>query len=468
MPGLSRVRTWLPLVVVLAGCATVDLKEYEIVPNQATKLAIEPCQNSPERSDFETQKVAFIHKMQLLTATQGKVPLPLQQNAVVEDVFRSAKLTIARSMIQEQSVPDLGRSSINRAVLKYETDYVKSTPLREPETLNDSDFREFVDEFSEQILRHTHGSSQGSDDDFWQRLENYYAAYAAGNFVDYFGNTYEKPTLSLSVTDQELANVVGVFVEMLFDAAAGTPIWVPMDSDSKHSGSTTAGSDIITVPESVIAAGWKAGMNIDDTVDDPSKKIIPVGSTIKLMPDHGVGGTVKVTLNNKAVSTSSNTQFIVYSKLFYPGASKNEPTSLLFDYPDQEKDKQPFRLRYPNQISLLENSLACGMTIEKAKVVNTLASTFASAGSNVAGTAFGTAGGGGASLVLFAKISIGDNKALAAVVRAAVSQLVKRLTVEATYPILESHNFGDSTSYQLTDMFLSPNSAPPTHYSWVP
>ena len=110
------------------------------------------------------------------------------------------------------------------------------------------------------------------------------------------------------------------------------------------------------------------------------------------------------------------------------------------------------------------------MTQKKAETIMFLSQAFSSAASNVVGGAVGTIGGFGWSLGVFGKISIGDNKAITALVQTLAAELVKRLTVEATYPILDSVSATSTTTkYQMTQLFISPNyGVTPTHNSLLP
>lgn len=387
---------------------------------------------------------------------QLNIPESLRETVVVQTVIRSAKLKTAEAIgeaFEVQNFSRLGEKEV-QAINGANATFIK-TNLEQPASLRTRDFRYFVDEFSEQLQRHT--KKKGSDDSFWELVEKYYSAYAGGSFVDYFGVKYDKPSLSLTVTDAELANSAGVFLELLFDAAAGTPVWIP--EDIKHTGDLTAGSKQLSnikgingANEDVTTLGWKAGMSISD-----KNNAIPNGTTIAVIAPQGLS----LTLSNAATQPVTAAQLTVTesSKTYYPGASTSEPSVLTISGRD------------PEPISLNEHDFGCGMTIPKAKAVNAMAQGFGSAASNASGAAVGTIGGVGFSLFIFGKVSIGDNKAVTSLLEALVSELVKRLTVEATYPVLKDivfHDPGDHSEYHLTSPFESPNAKTVHHNAWLP
>jgi hypothetical protein len=302
-----------------------------------------------------------------------------------------------------------------------------------------------------------------NDDAFWQHLKTYYSAYAAGNFVDYFGAKYAKPDISTTVSDADLAYAVGVFFELVFDEAFRTPIWLAIDNT--HPGIISTDKSSVTLSDDMTKFGWKKGMSITDNLPSDSNEPGAFGNntTIKGIkwtpsPTASGSGTTLVTLSTAArVSGPVNLSVADSSKTYYPGGSSNAPTSTTV-----------FTQRPPRAISLIENAPGCGMNIRKAQVVNMLSQSFSSGASNAAGTIVGTFGGLGISFGAFGKVSIGDNKAVTSVVQSVIGQIVKRLTVEGTYRVLTEVPVSTSASqYELTGYFMSPNQQTPQHYTWV-
>jgi hypothetical protein len=235
-------------------------------------------------------------------------------------------------------------------------------------------------------------------------------------------------------------------------------------TDAQHTGNTTAGSKQLVqirnasgADEDVSKIGWQVGMAIKD-----SGGAIPAGTTISAIDATPGHPGLALTLSNAAAQAKTATHLTVAEAkpTYYPAASTTEPSTLTLTG----------RTATP-MASLDPKNVGCGMTILKAKAINTLAQDFGSAASNSAGAAVGTIGGVGFSLGIFGKVSIGDNKAVTSLVESATSELVKRLTVETTYPVLESVAFNppahDST-YHLTSLFVTPNPKTPLHHPLLP
>jgi hypothetical protein len=483
MKLISCIVAALPAAFLL-GCASIDVKEMALqeapVANntdinktlscRGAKYALTPllgvAAETMDARALEARAMTLAkNKIDEVTdpyeQLKGRVPESLRGTAVIETVIRSAKLAAAGG-VQEaflaQNITSLDARPVKaiRAAMEF---YGKAN-LNAPASLSTKDFRRFTDEFSEQMLRHTKGKG-GDNADFWELLHTYYSAYAEGKFVDYFGTQYAKPTVALTVTDAELANVVGVFLELTFDAAGRTPVWTPVDD--QHTGDLKSGSkqlDNITngdnVQEDVSTIGWEVGMSISD-----ADNAIPSGTIITAIDAAAPHPGLSVTLSNAAIRAVGGARLTVTpaKKTYYPAASTNEPSALALTS------------RNATSMSLNPKSVGCGMTIIKAKAINSLAQSFGSAASNSAGAAVGTIGGVGFSLGIFGKLSVGDNKAITSLIEATVSELVKRLTVEATYPVLENVAFNappHDSSYHLTSPFSSPNKTTPVHYNWLP
>jgi hypothetical protein len=488
MTRLTRCLAAGILLSLPAACATVDVKEMALQSagvagnsdidkgatatcpksrySLASLLGVRAAAGGPELDAAAAAAAQTV--MQDATNPyddlRGHLPVTLRGTAVIETVIRSAKLSAghaAKEAFEAQNLAVLQTPSA-QAIDGKMAAYLRDN-LPQPDSVSTKDFRTFADEFSEKLMRRTKPQTNGTDESFWELVQAYYSVYAEGKFVDYFGTQYAKPTLSLTVTDAELANVVGVFLELTFDAAAKTPVWVP-PADAGHTGDTTAGSKQLVqlkngsgADEDVSKIGWQVGMSIKD-----AGGAIPAGTTISAIDATAAHPGLSLTLSNAATKATTATHLTVAEakQTYYPGASTNEPSTLALTG----------RAATP-MASLDPKSVGCGMTILKAKAINTLAQGFGSAASNASGAAVGTIGGVGFSLGVFGKVSIGDNKAVTSLIEAATSELVKRLTVETTYPVLESVAFNappHDSVYHLTSPFVTPNPKTPLHHTWLP
>jgi hypothetical protein len=411
----------------------------------------------PANKDAASRLLAAV--MDQYDEVRNALPKSLSDTLVIDTIFKKAKIVAATQVWQRSNLVNHaflgGGDQVALELDKFEREFIAQLP--QPPKLNTDDFRPFIYELSEKVLRHTYGeikdTGQTDDSNFWDRMFQYVSSFSDGNFVDYFGTKYGKPTVALTVTDVELANIVSLFLEFLLDEALKTPVWVAA-TDNSHYGDTTSTKLITNLDGNVLKAGWEKGMAISDDAND-----IPADTTIA---DIGVVSGypgVTVTISKPATKSTVHARFTVTasSKTYYPGNSANEPTELTV----QRRSAVP--------ISLDPNDSSCGMTIKKAKLINALAEAFSGAASNATGAAVGTIGGVGVSFGFFGKVSIGDNKAVTSTIDAAVSELVRRLTVEATYRDLVLHSFPRGTlQYNMTEPFSSPNLTTPQPFAWLP
>jgi hypothetical protein len=264
------------------------------------------------------------------------LPLQLRTDRVVNTTLLRAKHLSLNSTLVAQSFSG-ERSALDRLI-------VSSVPA--PSTsLNQADFNAFARLVSENILRQgtpTDGDHGGSDP-FWIRLRDYYDAFYAGKFVSYFGKMYAKPSNSLTITDTEIVQSMVVFMELMFDEALATPVWIGKDDN-----------------------------------------------------------------------------------LYYPGASEKRPTAVKYQPAD-----------------IIESGPSgCGINVYKAKTIAYLANTFATAASTDTGLTIKSFGGLEVGLGVLGKFSVGDNNTLSVLMQAVVAEIVSRLTVQLTYPILSRLDFG--------------------------
>lgn len=408
------------------------------------------------------------------------IPSELADTAVMRTILNNTKIALVQPIRQtyqqrySAQLTSTGSKSAAIAMVKANDQtmaaYIDS--LRSP-PLSNQDFRIFRDEFSEKMLRHTNkasatqaasGTSTANDSTFWDDLKAYYDAYVHGNFVDHFGIKYDKPSLSLTISDAELAYTVGVFIELVFDAAAKTPVWQPVDKTG--AGTISKGSTTVTALSGNIKL-WQAGMAIGGTgttkkADDKTTEIPDVTTIASIDP------TNNTLVMSKPAGDSGPVQLTVTSLTYFPGGTANKPTALT-----------AIKGIQLNPISLDPNDIRCGMTQLKFDAVDDLAQAFSSASSNAIGSAVGTIGGVGISFGFFGKASIGDNKAGTALIQAVVAQLVKRMSFEMTYPVISAVGYTSkdvdtssqspsSVKSQLTQFFSSSNAKTPEHYWWLP
>jgi hypothetical protein len=492
----------------------------------------------------DLQEVAVKPVQQVLTA----MPPSLANSAVMMAVAQSTEIALAQPMRYAYRQRHHAELMVVGSQSKQNDDALGSyIDSLQPASISTRNLREFRDELSEQFLRHSNaktGSGEGTvstataaaleketdasdtaaiaasdaaagrksaavaasatvaaldaaakanedaarDNEFWDNLKIYYEAYVKGNFVDHFGNKYDKPTLSTTISDTELAQTVGVLVEFLFDMVAHTPVWQGQDTVT---GILTKDQNTVTIPVATDISSWSSGM----TITGPNKTDIPDGTTIQKINTDVSPPTL--TMSNKAGADSGTSGFplTISDGKYYPGGTTNKPTvlSALFEKtPATATTSATYAPIQINPISLDPKNVGCGMTMLKMSVTDDVAQAFSSAASNAVGSALGTVGGLGVSLAVFGKISIGDNRAGTAIAQAVAAQLVERTTFEATYPMISDVQFSKPDSpakpyvptyvsginsdalnqahdkNQFMQLFMTSNPKTPPHAAWSP
>lgn len=210
----------------------------------------------------DLQSVAVTPVQQALKA----MPSSLANSVVMKVVVQSTEIALAqpiRYAYHQRHYADLQVE--NSQAWKNDRALGTYIDSLQPALISTRDLREFRDALSEQFLRHANAKSgaaapvgvsaaapvgasapavPSADDELWDNLKIYYDTYVKGNFVDHFGNKYDKPTRSLTISDAELANTVGVLVDFIFEMVAQTPVWQAKDSAT---GVLTKGKKTVTI-----------------------------------------------------------------------------------------------------------------------------------------------------------------------------------------------------------------------------
>jgi hypothetical protein len=110
--------------------------------------------------------------------------------------------------------------------------------------------------------------------------------------------------------------------------------------------------------------------------------------------------------------------------LYYPGATKNEPTAVTAN------------LVTPQSLLADADAEHCGITALKAEAIQYLSNAAADRASSLGGMVSGSAGGLHFGFGVLGKLSIGDNQALQAIVQMSLSQMAGRAAEEASWRAL--------------------------------
>jgi len=249
------------------------------------------------------------------------------------------------------------------------------------------------------------------------RTAFYELQYFKGHFVDHFGNAIVPSQITEKNQDQEIQNLLTVFLESVFDdieeyqfekSGKAVPYWV----SQKPAGPAPAGT-----------AGNAAATDSYYYLSGKSMGTIP---TLPITPGASTAPKDFGYLQNLAlINPNSNVQvptFIAYAYYQY----------YMAQYPDGT-------LVPPNSYNLSVTSLdldtgaqGCGMTQTKADVLLYLSRRAGTLTGGEAGALLGLLGGANVGpVIVLGKISIGDNQTLKAVVQAFLSETAERVTAAA-------------------------------------
>jgi len=150
-----------------------------------------------------------------------QVAIPeLAAHPVVNAAIQHVQYLSTNSIVTARRILNNGES------IPGDEDYLAA--LAKPASVAHSDIVQFSHTVAETVLRNT-GSSTGIATDpaqlFWARVKAYYTAYFQGSFINYFSTPVTKPTLQLTVSDDEITQAAGVFLELLFDQLLSPTVW---------------------------------------------------------------------------------------------------------------------------------------------------------------------------------------------------------------------------------------------------
>jgi len=196
-------------VGAVAGCGTIDFNSLiAIVDDNGTLATLRPCTAAAGAAAIVQAAAVPVRAANTLSA----LPYKLQNDVVVQAV-----LSQAQNVTLKASMAAAPQSATAAAAILPAT----PTPVA---PLTQSDFYKFANLVAEYVLRQPNAQS-GVADAFAQAISPYYQAYFAGKFYTYFGTSFAQPTVSMTVSDNEITQAAMVFVEFLFDQALKSQVW---------------------------------------------------------------------------------------------------------------------------------------------------------------------------------------------------------------------------------------------------
>jgi hypothetical protein len=256
-------------VLHLSACGNVDMSHVSptVVAattsaggapsgGQANPLGIGPCINPPDATpttSFATSAVTAITTG--ATDVKATAPPALANDRVVNSLIvavSNTALQAHRNVVAAQG--NMTAAAVADSAIAANGD---------PGSLSNADFRTFAQNLSNSTLNpvvadaSTSGTSQQI---FWRNLVSYYDAYFNGTFVDRFGNTLPKPSITSTISDEEISGVVAVFIELLSDAILPTPGWKDPATGTFYPGASKTRSTYFAVGVT------KAGANQESAI----------------------------------------------------------------------------------------------------------------------------------------------------------------------------------------------------------
>jgi hypothetical protein len=238
MDQFSRAVSLLAgMAIGLTACGSIDMNRVSpsviapasipgpggtAVPGSAASLG--PCVPGPGAAPLVGRSVAAT-----IVANATSVRSSLPEGLIGDKVASSLIVSVARTGLAAQK--NIAAAQGDVATVAAADDGLGQ--VGEAGTLSNSDFKAFAQHLSDSALNPVLASSNtkaSQGNAFWKHLVDYYAAYFEGKFADRLGGTLSKPAISRTVSDDEIAGVVAVFVELLADSIVITPVWKDGDT----------------------------------------------------------------------------------------------------------------------------------------------------------------------------------------------------------------------------------------------
>src|SRR5262249_26786951 len=229
MRGHIKLVFFAGLAISAAGCTLIEFDR--LVPSSKSSVYLQLAQTMQTLPRHPTFPPFKIH---------GCTPPPLPP------AFRSyrARVQTIRERIAVLSNFQLPRElsreadPVVRSILNH-VDYI-STAAAQPDDVGDlqkpfpimpSDFFSFTAKVTNLLLRRTpRDLNDALNNPFFSKLELYYDAYIKGKFVSSFAQgPVPSVSASLAIDDNEIAQAVTVFVELILDEALKPVIWYDTD-----------------------------------------------------------------------------------------------------------------------------------------------------------------------------------------------------------------------------------------------
>jgi hypothetical protein len=229
--GAQRFLLPLTAAVVLApagGCTAISIADMEPAIADGSGA---PCRDDNKIAELQMLITHNAKAMKTLAEIKQQLPPAMKDDPVVDAFLRLARNSVkkgvdaasriaprfsAADLPQEQTPGDIGQGELKdftRKVLREEMKPVMSA--------------------SSKIASSSTPAPKLPD-----TFVTYFKEYYDGKYVDRFGENIAKPTVSLTVSDQDIAGALSVLVDYIIDTVDQTPVW-GTDPGDKVTSSTT-------------------------------------------------------------------------------------------------------------------------------------------------------------------------------------------------------------------------------------
>jgi len=202
----------LVVLLLLGGCAAINLAD--LAPAVAEKKG--SC-DSPANEQKELESVnqlsiaAFVSNSVSLTKSvsevQAGLPPAMQNDPVV------------------QAFLDLARNSVVQGFKEAGVDSAELTYVPQAGSISVSDLRKFAKNVLMEEMKPSVSAPSSRVASTPSQFVQYFQAYYDNKYIDRYGNSISKPTLTLTVSDTEISAAVSVLVDYIIDSIDTTPVW---------------------------------------------------------------------------------------------------------------------------------------------------------------------------------------------------------------------------------------------------
>jgi hypothetical protein len=204
----------LGIMTVLQGCTAIRISD--VTPTQPAAANV--CKGA-DMVVAQAAAAKFVKansaKLKFSVETiQTTLPPAMQNDPVVKAFLQLTQNYGAKGLSQAESL-----------YVALPTEVTQHADNPDPSNINQGDLKAFVKNvFKEEMKPRIMGvdsDSAASNGSFI----GYFKAYYEGSFVDHLGTPIQRPTLSMTIPDTEIAAALTVLVEYIADNIDTTPVW---------------------------------------------------------------------------------------------------------------------------------------------------------------------------------------------------------------------------------------------------